>query len=169
MISWGEAVRIVRNTSKFDHALVVAAMIEALARKLEEDEQEWRLVGLLHDLDYDEVKHDMSKHGLITVEKLRTELPEHCLYAIKAHDHRTGFEPKRKLDKALIATDTVAIVVERSGKTIKQLDVERLGKEIERASASQPWLRESIFLCTDLGLDADEFLELCLASGKEQV
>ena len=167
MISWDGALKLVRSTSKCDHAIVVATIMDALAKRLGENEREWRLVGLLHDLDYDEVKDDMQKHGLIAVEKLKTMLPEHCLYAIKAHDYRTGFKPKSKLDKALIAADAVAIVMERSGKTIKRLDVAGLSGEIEYVSVSQPWLRDNIFLCRDLRLDANEFLELCLASGKK--
>jgi predicted hydrolase (HD superfamily) len=140
----------------------------ALARRLGENEQEWQLVGLLHDLDYDEVKDDMSKHGLIAAEKLKTKLPEHCLYAIKVHDYRTGVKPESKLDKALIAVDSVATVVERNGKAIKQLDVAELNREVEYASVNQPWLKDNIFLCKDLGLDANGFLELCLTSIKKQ-
>lgn len=169
MISWDAALKLVRRTSKCDHVLMVAAMMGTLARRLGEDEQEWRLVGLLHDLDYDEVQNDMNKHGLIATEKLKTVLPERCLHAIKAHDYRTGFKPKSKLDKALIAVDALAIVVERGRKTIKQLDIVGLSEEIERASVGQSWLRDNIFLCADLGLDVDEFLGLCPASGKGQV
>jgi len=169
VISWDEAMRLVRNTSKCDHALMVSSMMEALAIRLGEDEQEWRLVGLLHDLDYDEVRSDMSKHGVVSGERLKEKLPRRCLYAIKAHDYRTGFKSKSKLDKALIATDTVTIAMERSRKTIRQLDVAKLREAIEHASVNQPWLRENIFLCTDLGLDANEFLGLCLASEKKEV
>lgn len=168
VISWDEAVRLVRNSSKYDHVMRVSAIMKALARSLGEDVQEWRLVGLLHDLDYDEIGVDMSRHGVVAAEKLKGKLPEHCLYAIKAHDYRTEFKPENRLDKALVAVDAVAIVVERSWRTIEQLDATMLSEEVERASVSQPWFRDNVLLCRALGLDVNEFLRLCLASGKKQ-
>jgi putative nucleotidyltransferase with HDIG domain len=162
VISWEEAVELVGTTSKYGHALLVVDMMESLAGRLREDEQEWRLVGLLHDLDYDEVRGNMSKHGVVAAERLKGKLPKHCLYAIKAHDYRTGFKPKNKLDKALIAADTVAIVVKRSGKKVEQFDVATFREEIERTCVSQPWLRDNVSLCDDLGLGVNEILRLCL-------
>lgn len=150
--------------------MLVAKMMRAVALRVDEDAELWALVGLLHDLDYDEVGREgnMRKHGMVAAEKLKDKLPEECLYAIKAHDYRTGFKPESRLDKALIAVDTVAIVVERSRRTIEQLDAAMLSEEVERASVSQPWFRDNVLLCRALGLDVDEFLRICLTSGKKQ-
>ncbi|MDI6856628.1 MAG: HD domain-containing protein, partial [Candidatus Thermoplasmatota archaeon] len=60
MISKDEALRLVRGTSKYAHALMVSCIMGELARALNENEREWMLVGLLHDLDYDKVKNDMG-------------------------------------------------------------------------------------------------------------
>lgn len=75
MISSNEALHLVSSTSKFSHSLMVAAIMEALAERLGENLQEWRLVGLLHDLDYYEVGDDMSRHGLAAAEMLKGKLP----------------------------------------------------------------------------------------------
>lgn len=166
MISWDEAVGLVENTSKYGHALMVSAVMERLAGRLGEDVQEWRLVGLLHDLDYDEVGEDMSRHGVVAADKLKGKLPKHCLYAIRAHDYRTGFKSRNKLGKALIAIDTIANLVERTKKTVEELTAVAVREEIERASVSQPWIRDNVLLCEDMELEVDEFLELCLASVK---
>lgn len=106
MISRKSALEFVRNTSKYTHALVVSAIMSKLAARLNENSQEWELVGLLHDLDYDEVRSDISKHGVVAAERLKDKLPDDCLYAIKAHNYRTGYKPRTKLDIALIATDS---------------------------------------------------------------
>ena len=39
-----------------------------VARELKEDTHLWKIVGLLHDLDYDEVKGDMQRHGVVAAE-----------------------------------------------------------------------------------------------------
>jgi predicted hydrolase (HD superfamily) len=167
MISKEEAFNLVKNTSKFAHALVVSTMMRRLAERLGEDGRDWELVGLLHDLDYDETRGDMNRHGVVASERLKGRLPENCLYAIKAHDYRTGFEPKSKLDKALIATDSVAILMEKAGKTPEELDIEVLKAELKRISSEQPWYKSNIFKCREMGLSLDEFLKLCLESLKK--
>lgn|GEM_PF-3657806 len=48
--------------------------------------------------------------------ELKDKLPEKAVYAIKAHDYRTGFKPESMLDKALIAADSAAILMEKSWK-----------------------------------------------------
>jgi putative nucleotidyltransferase with HDIG domain len=167
MISKEEAFNLVKNTSKFAHALAVSTMMRRLAERLGEDERDWELVGLLHDLDYDETRGDMNRHGVVASERLKGRLPENCLYAIKAHDYRTGFKPKSKLDRALIATDSVAILIEKTGKAPNELDTDTLKVELKRISSEQPWYKSNIFKCREMGLSLDEFLKLCLESRKK--
>jgi putative nucleotidyltransferase with HDIG domain len=69
MIPEEEAFRLIRKTSKYVHALTVACMMGELANTLGENGREWRLAGLLHDLDYDEIRNDMRKHGVAATEK----------------------------------------------------------------------------------------------------
>jgi hypothetical protein len=135
-----------------------------LAEKLDENKQEWGLVGLLHDMDYDETESAMSKHGLVAAEKLKGRLSEYCLHAIKSHDYRAGVEPQSRLDKALIATDSLMNLVERMGKPHESLTVEELQTELDKISSDQPWFRNNILKCTEIGLDLVDFFRLCLKS-----
>lgn len=140
MISKREALRLIESTSKYRHALIVASMMRKLAKRLRADEDKWELVGLLHDLDYDSVRKDMSKHGIVAGETLNRRLPSDGLQAIRSHDHRTGIKPKSELDKALVVADTVvAIAMEEA--TRGELTAESLEREIETISASKPWYR----------------------------
>lgn len=167
MICQDEALRLVKNTSKYSHALIVSFMMKKLARVLKENEGEWMLVGLLHDLDYDKVKNDMKMHGVVAAEMLKGKLPEKCLYAIKAHDYRSGFKPKGKLDKALIATDSLASIIERMGEKAEKLNAEKLRAELENISATNPWYKCNVMECEEIGLEINEFLRLCLNSIKK--
>jgi predicted hydrolase (HD superfamily) len=168
MISRDEALRLIRNTSKYGHALIASVIMRGLARFLREDEREWELVGLLHDLDFDEARDDMSRHGVVASERLKGRLPEHCLYAIKAHDYRTGFKPKSRLDEALMAADSLAVLIEKTGKKAEELDVETLRAELENISANQPWHKSNILKCSEIGLSLREFLQLCINSLRER-
>ena len=168
MISLDEALRLVRDTSKYAHVLIVSVVMRGLARDLSEDEREWELVGLLHDLDFDEVRDDMRMHGVVASERLKGKLPENCLYAIKAHDYRTGFKPKSRLDEALITADSLAVLIEKTGKETEELDVEILLAELEKISVSQPWHKSNILKCEEIGLSLKEFLQLCLNSVRER-
>lgn len=60
-------------------------------------------------------------------------------YAIKAHDYRTGFKSKSRLDTTLIATDFLAVLMEKTGKKPEELDVESPSAEFEKLSANEPW------------------------------
>lgn len=75
MISREEALRLVERTSKYQHALIASKIMRKLAQRLGEDEVNWELVGLLHDLDIDNVREDMTKHGVVAMEKLANKLP----------------------------------------------------------------------------------------------
>jgi predicted hydrolase (HD superfamily) len=69
-------------------------MIRKLAERLGENGREWELIGLSRDLDHDETGNDTTKHGIVSVERLRSKLPEYCLNATVAHDYTTGIKPK---------------------------------------------------------------------------
>ncbi len=100
MISREEALTLIKESSKYSHALLVSTIMRESAERFGDDCTKWELVGLLHDLDFDLVARDMSKHGILASQMLHGKLPEDSLYAIKSHDHRTCYRPNSLLDKA---------------------------------------------------------------------
>jgi len=42
-----------KNESLIKHALAVEGVMRYIARKLDEDEEKWGVIGLIHDLDYE--------------------------------------------------------------------------------------------------------------------
>ena len=161
-ISREQALKLVESSSKRAHVIVTARIMKVLAKRLGKDEEEWELVGLLHDLDYDMVRDDMSKHGILAAEMLEGWLSQDAIYAIKAHDHRTGFKPRSTLDRALIASDSLATFIEDQA---ADAEVEALKVKLGEDSLPKPWLRDAILsFCEELELPLGEFLEIGLGS-----
>jgi len=53
----------VENESLINHMLATEAVMRALARRLGQDEEEWGLTGLLHDIDVELTNDDMHSHS----------------------------------------------------------------------------------------------------------
>src|SRR5690348_9566124 len=91
----------IHNPALVKHVLAVEAATRAYARKLGEDEEKWRVVGLLHDFDYERWP-DPPGHPLKGAEILRRRgYPEDVVYAICSHaDYLTDYPRVHLLDQA---------------------------------------------------------------------
>lgn len=96
----------VDNAGLQNHMKAVEAALRWYARKNGEDEEEWGLAGLLHDLDWEKYP---DEHPLRAVAELRTRgYSEPVVHAILAHRHEfTHVEPETALDKHLLACDEI--------------------------------------------------------------
>ncbi len=91
------------------HMLAVEAAVRSYARKFDEDENKWGVVGLLHDFDYerwpDPPDHPLKGSEILT----QRGYPEDVIYAIKSHaDYLTDCPRVSLLDKTLYACDELA-------------------------------------------------------------
>lgn len=173
MISKEEALQLLdehvseKNLKK--HMLAVSAIMKGLARRLGKDEERWELTGLLHDIDYDQTKNNVERHGLLSAEILGGKLPEDCLHAIKAHSPYSGVEMKGVIDKALIAADAmsglaVAAALVMPHKKLSEVRVSTLEDKFKDKSFARRVSRERIKVCREIGLELREFFELALQS-----
>lgn len=91
------------------HMLSVESALRAYARKFNEDEEKWGLVGLLHDFDYERWP-DPPDHPLRGAAILAERgYPCDIIYAIKSHaDYLTDCPRVSRLDKTLCACDELA-------------------------------------------------------------
>ncbi|MFH1686059.1 MAG: HDIG domain-containing metalloprotein [bacterium] len=146
------------------HILAVEAGMRRLAVELNEDPDYWGLVGLVHDLDYNDTKDDPERHAILACEWLiQYDLPQDMMQAIKAHP---GHIPcQSRLDWALYATDPatgfiVACALMHPSKRLSEIDedfmLRRFGEKRFAAGAT----RENIEACSYLGLDLGAFLML---------
>jgi len=76
-ISYAEARELLDKYVKGNvmryHSLGTATAMRAIAKSLGEDEEFWGIVGLLHDLDMENIGSDLSQHGVRTVELMHQE------------------------------------------------------------------------------------------------
>ncbi len=170
MLSKAEAIRLlkrhVKSVETRKHSIAVSELMGEVAERLKMNPEEWKLCGLLHDLDCEKIHGDMSKHGLVAAELLTSSLSKDCLHAIRAHDHRTGVTPRSIMDKALIASDAVTILFS------ELVEREQTGQLAELNSITFPkifedkpfrklgYLKNRIEVCREIGVNLDEFLSL---------
>ena len=99
------------SESLIKHALSVEAVMRFCARKRDGDEEKWGIVGLIHDLDYEQFP---DQH----CEKAETILrehnwPEEYIRAVMSHGWKicTEIEPQSEMEKVLYAIDELAGLV----------------------------------------------------------
>ena len=164
--------KYLKNDKLVKHCLAVEAIMRALARELGEDENLWGLVGLLHDLDYQLVNKDMSRHGLVTADILKDKLPPEALDAIRAHNELTGYKCETKLAYALKAADQISGLIIATAlvmphKKLEEVKVSSLRKKFKQKDFARNVKREKILLCGKLGLSLEKFMEISLNALKQ--
>lgn len=93
------------------HALAVEAAMRFYARRFGEAEDEWGIVGLLHDFDYERFPTSQD-HPFRGVEHLRSlGAPESWIEAILAHASYSGVEARTLMAKTLLACDELTGLV----------------------------------------------------------
>ena len=71
--------KYIKEENMRKHCLAVGAIMKELASFLNENEEKWEIIGLLHDLDYAETKNNPEKHGLITAKILKDKVDSEIL------------------------------------------------------------------------------------------
>ena len=163
----------VENENLIRHMLATEAIMQALARHLGEDEEEWGLTGLLHDIDVELTEGDMHTHSRLGAD-LAQELgaSETMTHAILAHNEAHGVSLETKLDKALFCADPLtglitAAALVRPDKKLAGLEVKSVAKKFKEKSFAAAVNRQQIAQCSEIGLELDDFVELGLQAMKE--
>ncbi len=90
------------------HMLAVEAAVRGYAREFGENEEEWGVVALLHDFDYERWP-SREDHPYRGVEILEAKgYPEWVTRAILSHADYTGVTRETRLEKTLFACDEMA-------------------------------------------------------------
>jgi putative nucleotidyltransferase with HDIG domain len=158
----------VENENLIKHMLATEAIMQALARRLGEDEEEWGLTGLLHDIDMELTEGDMNIHSKLGADLARDlGASEAMAHAILCHNETHGIPRETKLDKALFCADPLtglitAAALVRPDKKLAGLEAKSVIKKFKQKSFAAGVNREQISLCSEIGLEFDEFIELGL-------
>ncbi|MFC2066203.1 HD domain-containing protein [Chloroflexota bacterium] len=158
----------VENGNLIKHMLATEAIMHALARHFGEDEIEWGLTGLMHDIDVELTEGDMSSHSKLGADLAR-ELgaSEDIAHAILCHNEMHGVPLETKLDKALFCADPLtglitAAALIRPDKQLANLEASSVKKRFKEKGFAAGANREQIARCSELEIELDEFIELGL-------
>lgn len=161
----------------YKHAKQVEVVMKYFANKFEEDEEKWRIIGFLHDLDYEKYPEEHCKK---TEEILKeNDYPEEYINAMISHGYGicSEVEPKSQMEKILFAIDELtglinAACLMRPSQSVLDLKISSLNKKFKdkkfaagvdrdiilKGAEMLGWTKEQLFEETILALqeNADE-------------
>ncbi|MFC1952689.1 HD domain-containing protein [Chloroflexota bacterium] len=158
----------VENANTIKHMLATEVIMRALAERLDEDEEEWGITGLLHDIDMELTEGDMGNHSRLSADLVREMgASEEIAHAILTHNESHGIPRESKLDKALFCADPLtglitAAALVRPDKKLTGVEVKSVRKRFKEKSFAAGVNRESIATCSELGIELNEFIEIGL-------
>jgi len=123
-----------QSDSLIKHALAVEGVMRYFARKRGEDEEKWGIIGLVHDLDYEQFPEEhCHKSEEILKEK---DWPEEYIRAVVSHGWGlcSEVEPHTELEKVLYAIDeltglVVTTALVRPSKSVMDVKVKSVKKK----------------------------------------
>ena len=135
--AWETLTRYTKSESLLRHALAVEASTAAYARKLDGDEELWRVAALLHDFDY-EMHPTLDKHPQDGAPILREEgYPDEVVDTVLSHAEHLGLPRDTPLKKALFACDELSGFVHACA-LVRPTGLEGLEPKSVRKKLKQP-------------------------------
>lgn len=159
------------------HLIATGAAMEALAKKFGGDPQTWKVAGMLHDLDWDQLDKDYTRHCGDTLEHLLSTIsaPAELLADIRAH-YAEKFGEDYPLDtmlrKCLYCVDEltgfiIAVTKVRPSKQIADVEVSSIKKKLKDKAFAAQVSREQIASCeTLIPMPLDAFIAITLDAMK---
>lgn len=147
------------------HALAVEAAMQAYARRFGENEDMWRIIGLLHDFDYEKYP-SMEDHPYKGAEILRSKnFPEEWVRAILSHASHTGVLRDTLVAKTLFAVDELcgfitAVAYVRPSRKLAEVEVSSVKKKMKDKAFARQVNREEIIAGAQLlGISLEEHID----------
>jgi len=172
-----EAYKLLTEYTKkqglINHALAVEAAMREYALKFGQNQDNWGIVGLIHDFDYERYPTE-KEHPYKGVEILREKgIPEEWCQAILGHGDHTGVERKTLLAKTLYAVDEltgfiVAVTLVRPSKKLEDVSVKSVKKKMKDKAFAANVNRDTITKgAQELGISLDEHIQTVLTAMKK--
>lgn len=158
------------------HLIETEAIMEALARRFEEDEETWGTIGLLHDIDWDVTKKDdVSNHTVMAVKILEEAgANEFLIESIISHGYGHQDIPayqdrirEGNLQHCLAAAETltgliIAAALVQPDKKLASVKLSSLKKKFKQKAFAANCDRQIILECEQADIPLDEFLKIGL-------
>ena len=158
----------IENRNLIKHMIATEAIMRTLAGQLGEDEDEWGLTGLIHDIDMELTEGDMNTHSKLGADLIKEMgVSEDIAHAVLCHNEAHGIPRETKLDKALFCVDPLtglitAAALVRPDKKLAGVELKSVRKRFKEKSFAAGANREQIATCSQLGIELDDFIELGL-------
>ncbi|HKL31825.1 MAG TPA: HD domain-containing protein [Tangfeifania sp.] len=177
MISREEAVQLLEKNVKAEnmrkHCYASEAVMRAIARHLDRNEEEWGIAGLLHDIDVEITNADPKTHGPYAEKLLKDKVTGEMLDAIVMHNEMaTGKERTTEFQHALAAGETITGLITATAliypdKKIAPVKPKSVTKRMKQKAFAASVKRENILECEKIGIPLNEFAALSLEAMKK--
>jgi len=155
-----------RNKNLVKHSLAVEACMRAMAEKFNGDVEKWGLAGLLHDLDYEITEKSPELHTTETVKILEEHgIEPDIIHTVRAHAAMVPCESK--MDYSIFSIDPltgliIAATLMHPTKKLNDVDLGFVKRRYKEKSFARGAKREEIEQITEIEMDLDEFITICL-------
>ncbi|NOR76683.1 MAG: hydrolase [Draconibacterium sp.] len=170
MISREAAIKLLLENVKAEnmlkHSYASEAVLRAIATRLNQNEDERGIAGLLHDVDVDITNADPKTHGPAAAKILNGKITDDMLDAIVMHNEiATGLERTTVFQHALAAGETItglitAVTLVYPDKKIASIKTKSVTKRMKQKAFAASVNRENILECEKIGISINEFAEL---------
>jgi len=165
--------KYVKNENLRNHALAVEGVMRYMARKYGEDEDQWGIIGLVHDLDWEmfpdehtaKTREILTEHGW----------PDDWVRAVVSHAWGlcSDVQPESRLEKCLYAVDELtglitAVALVRPSKSVMDVKPKSVKKKWKVRSFAAGANRDVIERGAEmLGVSLDELFADVIAGMQE--
>lgn len=163
----------VKNENLIKHMLATEAVMRAVARRLGQDEDQWGLAGLIHDIDVELTKNETHNHSK-TGSNMAKELgaSEAICRAVLCHNEIHGIQCQAPIEKALFCADPVTGLITAAAlinpkKSVAELTASSLMKRFKEKRFASGANRDNIASCQRIDVELEEFLSLGIEAMKE--
>ena len=164
-----EALKLLRehNREQFHilHGLTLEGVMRYFAKEYGEDEDYWGIVGLLHDVDFEEYPEEHCKKCIDILQE--AGYSEDVINSICSHAYGicSDVKPEKQMEKILFATDELtgligAAIKMRPSKSVQDLEVSSLKKKFKDKKFAAGCSRDVIAKGAEmLGWTLEELME----------
>lgn len=162
--AWELLTEYNQSDALLKHALAVEAVMRHFARLYGEDEEKWGVIGLLHDLDYEQFP---EQHCQKTAEIMRERgIDEEYIHAVCSHGYGIccDVEPIHRMEKVLYAIDELtglinAVCLMRPSRSVLDLEVKSVVKKYKQKNFAAGVDRDVMEKgCQMLGIEMNELI-----------
>jgi predicted hydrolase (HD superfamily) len=172
--AWALMTEYTTSESLRKHMLAVEAAVRGYARAWGENEDDWGIVALLHDFDYERWP-DAENHPFRGVEILTSKgYPDWVTRAILSHADYSGVPRESRLEHALYACDEMAGFVTaaalvRPSKSVLDLEASSVMKRMKDKAFARAVSREDLRKgAEEIGLPLEQHVANVIAFMRER-